>query len=184
MSNSNLDRIIDIVTNQGELNIILKSKIEFRYFVVFGLVVGFVGFYSICKEVMNGLEDYGILLHLLGSIVFLMVFMSVLIISLWGREIVTVNKDELWLQRTIFGIGRKRIYKLSKIKCIHYMRHSIDENNISGKGGCIQFYYEGIIVRFAENINKEVGISLMDSLRNCEFMGEEKFGEYNALESI
>lgn len=111
-------------------------------------------------------------------------FMSVLF-QLVGKDRFVLDRTELSIERTVFGMGRKRKYNVDLIKHIQYNNQpsltgifrKIAMNDPKFFKGFIAFEYKGRKIFWGKGLSEITSKELFEDIQNTSFLDKNQFTE-------
>ncbi len=103
--------------------------------------------------------------------------------QLMGREIITVEWNKMTIEKSVFGIGRKRIYEIRSIKNLdinpiqekRIWRTNNNRNGYAMKSGKIQFDYGMKTIKFANDVDAAEAKMILEKLKANTNFNDENF---------
>ncbi|MDD4970913.1 MAG: hypothetical protein PHT07_15915 [Paludibacter sp.] len=118
-----------ITDSMDELKIVIPSKKN--WFVILFTMVWMGGWYMGFKSAMDGFgENAFITFWMIGWTIGGCSAIFVLLWSLFGQEIIRIDFQDLFLEKSIFGIGIKRRLAITELNNIRY--EAVERNGFSG----------------------------------------------------
>ena len=103
--------------------------------------------------------------------------------QLVGKDRFVLNRKDLSLERTIFGLGRKRKYNVDLIK--HFQLNTtpslkgvfqiLDKRTPNFSRGFISFEYEGKMIFWGNSLSDSDAREIYEDIRNTSFLDSDQF---------
>lgn len=180
IGNEKIGRAI-VEQHSDELRIIIPAKKQWLG-IVFLLFVYLVWLWASLSLLVSGSLDLNeLFIKFFLAVWILMGFTQIrtLIWIFWGKEVISLRKNSLKIEKLIFGLGRRRKFDRSVVSALGMhdrFRYSLfGRRSIMHPIGKLSFKKGQKIIQFAGDLEKETAKKILEKIKKSAFLNKEQF---------